>query len=201
MRWSHSAGKSLDSGSQKAHTVLMNTATDKQISYYNSLLDQIVRLDDAGEFSAEIVASSREQFPTRTVDNASISINRAMSTLARLKAATPVVKVVVKPAKVPTGHYALVDAEGVVKFYRVGVVTEGKWAGYTFVDAQASDDYYKVGRETSRGILAAIAADPAAAMKLYGHSLGRCGHCNRTLTDETSRANGIGPICNRKMGW
>ncbi len=105
-----------------------------------------------------------------------------------------------KPVEVASGHYALL-VDGIVKFYRVNNVTEGRWAGYTFVDAQASDEYHKVGREGSARVLAAIAADPQAAMKLYGISLGRCGHCNRTLTDETSRAAGIGPICAGRMGW
>lgn len=30
---------------------------------------------------------------------------------------------------------------------------------------------------------------------LFGMELGRCGCCGRTLTDETSRARGIGPTC------
>ena len=30
---------------------------------------------------------------------------------------------------------------------------------------------------------------------------GSCGHCGRTLTNEESRARGIGPICAGKMGW
>lgn len=35
------------------------------------------------------------------------------------------------------------------------------------------------------------------AMKLYGQKIGRCGHCGLRLTDEVSRAYGIGPICRR----
>lgn len=172
-----------------------NTATAKQISFYNSLLDQIVRLDTSGRFTDDAVAVAREAFPTRPGHEASDAIARAKRTVDSLKPAP-----VARPAAVPSGHYALL-VEGVVKFYKVNTPTEGKWAGYTFVDAQASDDFYKVGREASARILAEIAADPQAAMTLYGRSVGKCGHCHRTLTDETSRANGIGPICNRKMGW
>jgi hypothetical protein len=29
----------------------------------------------------------------------------------------------------------------------------------------------------------------------YGMLIGKCGVCGRTLTDEESRANGIGPVC------
>jgi hypothetical protein len=92
--------------------------------------------------------------------------------------------------------------EGVVKFYSVNTPTEGKWEGFTFVDAQASDEHFPIKNATARNaVLAAIAADPEAAMKLYGISLGKCGHCGRTLTDEVSRALGIGPVCNKRMGW
>jgi uncharacterized protein DUF6011 len=35
-------------------------------------------------------------------------------------------------------------------------------------------------------------------MVRYGQELGECGHCGRTLTDEASRAAGIGPVCASK---
>lgn len=41
--------------------------------------------------------------------------------------------------------------------------------------------------------LRAFGVDDAAA--LYGQKLGHCGRCGRTLTDEESRARGIGPTC------
>lgn len=46
-----------------------------------------------------------------------------------------------------------------------------------------------------------IAADPKAAMLRYGRELGECGHCGRTLTNDESRARGIGPVCARGKGW
>ena len=101
---------------------------------------------------------------------------------------------------VPAGHYA-VETDGVTKFYRVDRPTEGKWKGYTFVKVQASDDYHRVNKFAAQAILAKIAEDVQGAMTLYGQRIGRCGHCNRTLTDEASRARGIGPICYGKMGW
>ncbi len=48
---------------------------------------------------------------------------------------------------------------------------------------------------TPVGILAGILVDPRAATVLYGRELGVCGVCSRTLTDESSRAAGIGPVC------
>lgn len=181
----------------------MSNATAKQISFYNSLLDTIVRLAPAGEFDPAVVAACRENYPSLTTKEASDAIERAKRTLDRLKAAYPARaehSIAASAASVPSGHYAL-TVDGIVKFYRVNAVTEGKWAGYTFVDAQASDDYHKVGRDASKVVLGAIAADPEAAMRLYGLELGVCGHCRRTLTNEESRQFGIGPVCRGKMGF
>lgn len=174
----------------------MNTATAKQQAFYSGILAKCVALDSNLRSVAEIAVAD---FAKLSTSEASAKITKAQATLAALQAASPAPAPAVK-VEVASGRYALVN-EGVVKFYEVNNVTEGKWAGYTFVNAQASDDFYKVGREASARILAEIAQDPQTAMKLYGHSLGKCGHCGRTLTDETSRANGIGPVCNKKMGW
>jgi hypothetical protein len=106
-------------------------------------------------------------------------------------------------SNVPEGRYAVRNAEGVVKFYKVDRPTEGRWAGYVFVKVQASDDLYPVkGKGPREAVLAAIAeAGVEASMTLYGRELGKCGHCGRTLTDEDSRARGIGPVCYGKMGF
>ena len=99
---------------------------------------------------------------------------------------------------VAAGRYAIVE-DGVTKFYRV---TEGKgrWAGRTFVEAQASDDHWAIRNPAKRAeILKAIAANPEEAATRYGVELGSCHRCGRTLTDETSRALGIGPECRKKL--
>lgn len=99
------------------------------------------------------------------------------------------------------GRYA-VEIDGVLKFFKVDKPTEGRWAGYTFVKVQASDDLYNIrDRAYRERILAIIAEDPQGAMLRYGKEIGKCGHCGRTLTNEDSRERGIGPICADKMGW
>jgi uncharacterized protein DUF6011 len=100
--------------------------------------------------------------------------------------------------EVPAGRYA-VEHEGTLKFYRVDRPTEGRWAGYTFVKVQASDDLYPVRGRAAASVLTAIAADPREAMLRYGREIGSCGHCGRTLTDDASRAAGIGPVCATKF--
>lgn len=99
--------------------------------------------------------------------------------------------------------YYAVNLDGSLHFFRVDKPKEGRWAGKTFIKEQASDTLYPV-RQSERleRILAAIvAATPQAAMLRYGREIGRCGHCHRTLTNEESRAYGIGPVCRENMGW
>ena len=95
----------------------------------------------------------------------------------------------------PAGRYAVDTEEGHLAFYRVDRPTEGKWAGYTFVKVQASDELHRVRGQAAKAVLAKMAVDPTAAMLRYGQDIGECGHCGRTLTDETSRQLGIGPVC------
>src|SRR5688572_7721485 len=84
-----------------------------------------------------------------------------------------------KKLEVVAGRYA-VEHDGVLKFYKVDKPTEGRWAGYTFVEVQASDETYPVRNRNAREeILALIAVDPQAAMVRYGMELGHCGHCGR----------------------
>jgi hypothetical protein len=110
----------------------------------------------------------------------------------------------IRPApKAPTagpavadGRYALLGLDDVVRFYVVRSPAEGRWQGWTFVDAMASDDRWPIkNRDEKARILAAIAADPMGALARFGREIGSCGHCGRTLTDEESRARGIGPVC------
>lgn len=98
--------------------------------------------------------------------------------------------------RVPDGRYAIETNEG-VKFYRIKNGT-----CRVFVDVQASSDLWPIKTtEIRTEIIETIEADPSGASIRYGRELGRCGVCGRTLTDETSRKNGIGPICADKVGF
>lgn len=103
---------------------------------------------------------------------------------------------------VPAGHYAI-EEEGELHFFQVEHGKPGtRWEGFTFLSIQASDDLHSIRNpERKSAILTAIAANPAMASAAYGHGIGRCGVCNRTLTDPVSIENGIGPKCAAKMGW
>lgn len=105
----------------------------------------------------------------------------------------------VETPEVPAGTYAI-EVDGKLCFVRVEH-GKGRWAGRTFVKQQAGDDLYPVRGSRANTMLALIAEDPRAAMALYGHEIGRCGRCGRTLTDAESRELGIGPVCVEKLGW
>jgi hypothetical protein len=88
------------------------------------------------------------------------------------------------------------------KFFNVSHGKEGtRWEGYAFLKVQASDYFYPIKDANRREkIFAKIMEDPIQAMNNYGLKLGRCGVCNRTLTDRHSILRGIGPICAARLG-
>lgn len=106
---------------------------------------------------------------------------------------------------VPAGRYAIETEDGAVNalaFYKVDRPTEGRWAGRVFVKLMQSDDEQRLSWATTKSVLAKIAAVGAeVASARYGHEIGECGICGRTLTNDESRARGIGPKCAAKAGW
>ncbi|QFP94663.1 hypothetical protein I5G59_gp43 [Mycobacterium phage LilMcDreamy] len=106
---------------------------------------------------------------------------------------------------VPAGRYAVETEDGATNglaFYKVDRPTEGRWAGYTFVKLMVSDDEQRLPIKTQQAVLRKIAAAGAAAASArYGQEIGTCGVCSRTLTNDDSRAYGIGPDCRKKLGW
>lgn len=111
---------------------------------------------------------------------------------------------------IPAGRYAVPGTDGKLRFVVVDKPESNpKWRGYTFVRVMASDEEHRLGMARpghkyygkSPELVQAIAANPKEAAIRYGHELGQCGICGRTLTDEESRARGIGPVCAEKVGW
>lgn len=99
---------------------------------------------------------------------------------------------------VPDGHYATTaKSDGHTSFYQVYTFRDGNRG----VSVQASDDYHTVPRVVAESVLAQIAEDVEAALARYGREIGKCGVCNRTLTQEDSIARGIGPVCAGKLGF
>ena len=169
-------------------------ASVKQRDYLRSLMmEKAARLGlDAAEASAKLDA----WLPTLDITHASAHIGFTLNALKSLpKPQAPTAPAV----DVPAGRYAVATEDGATNalaFYKVDRPTEGRWAGYTFVKLIVSDDEQRLSRAASQAVLAKIAeAGPAEASALYGHEIGSCGVCGRTLTNDESRARGIGPVC------
>lgn len=105
---------------------------------------------------------------------------------------TPTVDVDVMP---DAGYYA-VDWNGDLKFY---VVREGKggWTGRKFLNRYRSDYLDRPAARERADVIALIMADASAARETFARETTRCYRCGRRLTDEESRARGIGPDCAR----
>jgi hypothetical protein len=98
------------------------------------------------------------------------------------------------------GYYALQVGDNPVMFYRVERPSKGKHAGKTFVRVQASDTFHSLPWVGQAAVLDEIAKDPEAAGLLYAREINKCSRCNRSLTDEDSRARGMGKDCFEKWG-
>lgn len=93
-----------------------------------------------------------------------------------------------------------------IAFFQVDKPTQGRWNGYTFVNRLygAPGNFRKepVRRADQRKrILDMIQRDPREASLRFGKEVGECGVCHSPLTNEQSRAAGIGPVCRGKMNW
>lgn len=165
--------------------------TDKQLAFVTKLLNErrhniTVRPEDMDKRSVSLYIKQLLSYPMKEQPEGGIDLSG-----------------------VPEGRYAAPNEDGELRFVRIDKPSEGKWAGYTFVQVQASDEWHRagmsrpgqnyVGKLTT--VLRNVVQDAKAASVLYGHEVGTCGVCGRTLTDAESRARGIGPICAAKYGW
>lgn len=103
---------------------------------------------------------------------------------------------------IPEGSYAL-DTSGDdrylndVTFFKLWLGTRSPRAwGLRIVHGP---DESRIGRASK--VVDRIAEDPARAAARFGHEIGRCGVCGRQLTNDESRARGIGPVCAERNGW
>lgn len=105
----------------------------------------------------------------------------------------------------PAGRYALLGDDDIWRFYQVDRPTDGQWAGFVFLRQLIGSpgDYRKerVGADSRKRILAAIAKDSRQATIDYGKQSGVCGVCSSPLTNPESLEYGIGPKCRAKTGW
>lgn len=99
----------------------------------------------------------------------------------------------------PAGRYAVdLPDDGGSLLVEVSKPSSGPWAGYTFVKTVPLMS--EVAPEPIKGavavkVLAAIEDNPRGCAGMYGRITGRCGQCNRRLSDPSSISLGVGPEC------
>lgn len=102
-----------------------------------------------------------------------------------------------RPITLPDGYYAIVT-DGKTHFYRVSTWETRDGQKRRKMQEQASDTLHKMYWNNALAIqdlINEVGVD--ASQKLYATELGCCYVCGRTLTDDTSRALGIGPMCRK----
>lgn len=187
---------------------MTKTATTAQITLFTKLVSEIAELDSE---LAEPAKIALEQFPERSVSDASVRITRAIVTLKGLKAQAP--------AETPTafhvhpGIYTVESPAGrrtfkvevqasdakfapgkVIVSYLSGQDNTSDYTGFAFLDGTNLRPWKKFADATELlGFAAQLIADPDAALVSKN-----CARCNRVLTTPESIARGMGPECSSK---
>jgi hypothetical protein len=163
------------------------TMTEPQARFLRSLLDE-----------RQIDEQAREQMLAR-IDADDVSKSRASDWIKRLLDKPKVGRTKSRGQDlpdVPAGRYAVTGDDGETDFYKVDRPTKGSWAGSTFVKLITGPDERNMSDTVARTILERIIADgPANAAIRYGREIKHCSVCNIQLTNNLSRALGIGPVC------
>ena len=181
--------------------------TAPQLRYLNDLAEEFGRLRDhwseddhrvAPAVSLQLTAG----WPYENHTSASVKIDDLKARVHRLRKLQRPERIGAV-ADVPPGRYALRNAprfKNTITFFEVSRPTEGRWAGRTFLSIMQSDERVPVRDPQQRAmILGLIARDIRGALTLFGRETEHCGHCGRRLTNDESRALGIGPVCAEKL--
>jgi hypothetical protein len=100
-------------------------------------------------------------------------------------------------------HDSRFAAGKVVLAYLAGPDNEGDYKSCAFVSDAGRVSIWKRFKDgntkVTRGIRV-LTGDPVACVTAYGRRSGRCGLCNRLLTEPESLNRGYGPVCAEKLG-
>lgn len=168
-------------------------ATEKQLGFIHSLLKSR-DLPVAGKDHAEALLIER---CFDVMGQKDIAKHEASAVIDYLKARPMVASKGTGPdlTAVPESKYALIDGDGVTRFYEV----VRRKSGAVFVNLLIGHPgdwkrvYLSKARQNSVGVR--IAGNPKAAAKLFADRHGVCAKCLSPLSDEESIRAGLGPIC------
>jgi hypothetical protein len=105
----------------------------------------------------------------------------------------------------PEGHYAVHDRNGKLQFFKLARYprsvtrdTRNPRRGTVSPSCKlvlGGTPDTPIDGEFAFELVTRALVNPAGAALRYARELGRCSRCNRHLTDEASRARGLGPEC------
>lgn len=101
---------------------------------------------------------------------------------------------------IPRGSYAVETphATNLTTFYKLWIGERYGWRLYLC----HGPDETQMGKQSAATVLRQIADQgPATCASRFGLLIGKCGVCNRRLTNDKSRALGYGPVCAVNWGW
>lgn len=97
--------------------------------------------------------------------------------------------------QIPDGKYALVGKDGAtIHFFEVRAEGNRNWV-YRLYGAPGDFRRERMSYAWMHAAATRIAADAKAAAILFGKKTKTCGRCSSPLTNEESRAFGLGPKC------
>lgn len=173
-------------------------------TFLNSVKDQLLRKGS--------ISPAQRAAVERNMTSTAVSPRELVEMSKPAAAPAPVAEPAAAPERIPTARYCVPSRNGgKLAFFNVQTVTEGKWAGWTFVkQVIGGHDDERVftirpngttsGQAWVAPMLEDITADLDAARMRYVTELKRCWHCGRILTDveEAKRNGGLGPVCVNK---
>jgi hypothetical protein len=164
-------------------TAIANPATDRQLAFLNTL--RIERGYVA--IHAEDWAQVDKRDASRLID--------AMKALPRAATATAVRANVLDG--IPFSKYAITE-DGVLTFWEV---KSYKGTAYLrlLVGAPGEFNRVKVGYDRATRVATVIKGDVLAAAQAFATHYVCCAVCGADLSDETSVALGLGPVCRRRF--
>jgi hypothetical protein len=172
-------------------------ATDKQVAFLNKLLEERPSYRDVENLWPENVAKLTKRQASRKIEEAlKVPKEAQESPKSSLNGVL---------AEVSDGYLALPSRTGTndLDFFRIST-NQGKvnpankgcrrveriLGGHGSIPMRISEAMM-----VAEAIAAMTESERFEAMALFGREIGRCGICGRSLTDEVSRACGIGPVC------
>lgn len=181
-------GRELDTPRDRAHASRIIDAAKRELAT-RPAADRAPRPATEGQRSylADLLATRAHDHGELDLDAVTFAQASAMiDTLSRAPRATA------PEHGIREGRYAYQPVDGPASFYRVSRT------GRIYIQAGPAEHPY---RGRLNAALEWIKANPRDAAALYGQLLEHCGRCGRELTDEDSRARGLGPDCARKTDW